>query len=74
MRMLQWVELFNLFIAVFFFTVYFYQLFYLAVGFVRRKRKDRSPPARQHRFAAIVAARNEAGVIGELIQSLRAQH
>ena len=74
MRMLQWVELFNLFIAVFFFTVYFYQLFYLAVGFVRRKRKDRRPPARQHRFAAIVAARNEAGVIGELIQSLRAQH
>ena len=73
MRMLQWVELFNLFIAVFFFTVYFYQLFYLAVGFVRRKRKDRRPPARQHRFAAIVAARNEAGVIGELIQSLRAQ-
>ena len=44
------------------------------MGFVRRKRKDRRPPARQHRFAAIVAARNEAGVIGELIQSLRAQH
>ena len=53
MRMLQWVELFNLFIAVFFFTVYFYQLFYLAVGFVRRKRKDRRPPAYGH-FAFVV--------------------
>lgn len=34
------------------------------MGFVRRKRKDRRPPARQHLLAAIVAARNEAGVHG----------
>ena len=44
------------------------------VGLVFRRWQDRHQPSRLHRFAAIVSARNEAGVIGELLESLRGQN
>ena len=59
-------------------VLYLYQVFYLVVGLAARrggqKRAGQTPPARRkHRYAAILCARNEAGVIGELIESLKDQ-
>lgn len=75
MSMIRFVEYLNILLAVFFTAIYFYQLVYLIVGLVRRKRGDHSPvPVRLHRFAAVISARNESGVIAELIKSLKDQH
>ena len=74
MNMIRLVEGFNLFLAVLFTVAYFYQLIYLFLGFVKRHRWKQPEPARFHRYAAVISARNEAGVIGELIQSLKQQN
>ncbi len=73
MNMIQLVEAFNLFLAVLFTVAYFYQLVYLVIGVVRRKHWQQSQDAKIHRYAAVISARNEAGVIGELIHSLKEQ-
>lgn len=50
------------------------QLIFLAVG-LAWKRCYAEPEAQTcHRYAAVIAARNEAGVIGGLIRSLKAQN
>ncbi len=73
MYLLELVEGFNLLLAALFTIFYFYQLVYLLIGLCRRKRED-SSPIRIHRYAAVICARNEAGVIGDLIRSLRRQN
>ena len=73
MNMIQLVEAFNLFLAVLFTVAYFYQLVYLVIGLIRRKQWSSSQDAKIHRYAAVISARNEAGVIGELIHSLKNQ-
>lgn len=74
MDMIRLVEGFNLFLAVLFTAAYFYQLVYLVLGLARRKSWKERPARTLHRYAAVISARNEAGVIGELIQSLRGQN
>lgn len=75
MSMIRFVEYLNILLAVFFTAVYFYQLVYLFVGLVRRRRAgSQKEPVRLHKFAAVISARNEAGVIGDLIESLRKQN
>ena len=74
MDMIRLVESFNLFLAVLFTVAYFYQLVYLVMGLVKRRRWKQPEAARYHRYAAVISARNEAGVIGELIQSLKQQN
>ena len=74
MNVIRTVELFNLFLAVVFTAAYFYQLVYLVIGLVKRRRRRQPEAARLHRYAAVISARNEAGVIGELIQSLKQQN
>ena len=54
--------------------LYCYQMGYLLLGLVRRRWKDRRPPVTLHRYAALISARNEEGVIGELIASLKQQN
>ena len=73
MSILRFVEHLNLAVMVLFALIYLYQGFYLLVGLVRRRWHDKHQPSRLHRYAAIVSARNEEGVIGELLESLRAQ-
>ena len=73
MNMIQLVEAFNLFLAVLFTVAYFYQLVYLVIGVIRRKHWNQSQDAKIHRYAAVISARNEAGVIAELIHSLKEQ-
>ncbi|MDO5783978.1 MAG: glycosyltransferase family 2 protein [Eubacteriales bacterium] len=60
-------------------VLYVYQMFYIAVVFIgewvqkRREKKQPDIPVKQHRFAAIISARNESNVIGQLLDTIRAQ-
>lgn len=74
MTMIRMVEAFNLFLAVLFTVAYFYQLVYLVIGLVRKHRQSTDRDAVIHRYAAVLSARNESGVIAELIQSLKNQN
>ena len=54
-------------------VLYLYQGIYAVIGLFLR-RKQVCPPARTlHRYAAVICARNESAVIGELIDCLRGQ-
>lgn len=72
--MLQFVERLNFIIVLLLTLAYFYQMVYVVIGLVHKKR-HREPEARQlHRYAVLISARNEQEVIGELIQSLHQQN
>ena len=45
----------------------------MVVGLFRGHRQDTHIPARLRRYAVLISARNEEGVIGELIESLKKQ-
>lgn len=72
--MIQFVKEFNMVIAVVLSIVYIYQMGYMLVGLACKGRRRQAPARLQHRFAAIISARNEEGVIGDLIASLKAQN
>ena len=74
MDMIQFVEVFNLLLAVVLTVAYGYQLVYLVLGLLCRRKRFGSDTPKEHRYAAVIAARNEEGVIGDLIQSLRQQN
>ena len=74
MTMLELVKHLNFAVVVLFTLLYLYQGFFVVVGLVRRRWQDRHQPSRLHRFAVIVSARNEEGVIGELLESLNRQN
>ena len=71
---MELVKHLNFAVVVLFTLLYLYQGFYVVVGLVRRRWQDRHQPSRLHRFAVIVSARNEEGVIGELLESLNRQN
>ena len=73
MDMFHFLERLNLIIALAFTAIYLYQGFYLVLGFLRRHHQVRYEPSCEHRFAAVIAARNEEGVIAELIGCLKQQ-
>ena len=50
---------------------YLYQLIYLFLPLVRKPKPQRPP--RLHRYAILIAARNEAAVLPHLLHSLRNQ-
>ena len=66
----KFCQLLTLLLAV----LYLYQVFYVVVSLLLRKRSGYGPAKRQHRYAAVVCARNEEGVIGEVIDCLRDQN
>ncbi len=74
MEMMNLVEFLNTSMTILFAILYFYQGIYVVVGLVRRNWQDRHQPSRLRRFAAVIAARNEANVIGELLENLRKQN
>ena len=73
MKLLHFVETFNLIIAFLITALYSYQGIYLLLGLCRRHWRDQREPARLRRYAVLISARNEEGVIGELIGSLKRQ-
>ncbi|MBD5161049.1 MAG: glycosyltransferase family 2 protein [Oscillibacter sp.] len=58
-------------IGILFLLCYFYQLLYVPVALWRRHRVVTAAPLR--RYAVLIAARNEAAVIAQLIDSIRQQ-
>lgn len=73
--MLSFIHVFNLVMFAILTSLYFYQLVYILVTLAKNHKKRRMPaPKKLHRFAAIIAARNEEAVIGELIRSIKSQN
>lgn len=50
---------------------YLYQIVYLILPFFEKRRKHK--PVRLHRFAVLIAARNEEAVLPHLLESIRSQ-
>lgn len=74
MEMLELIEILNFSVTTLFAVLYFYQAVYVVIGLVRRKWEDHYQPSQLHRFAAIIAARNEENVIEELLDNLKKQN
>lgn len=72
--MLQFIRTFNMVIFWVITLTYLYQIVYLVVGLIMHHRKMHYVPKKLHRYAAIIAARNEEAVIGELLNTLNAQN
>lgn len=72
--MVDFIKSFNTVIFTLLSAAYFYQMIYLGIGFFTRKRKDKTPAKKQHKFAAVIAARNESNVISEIINNLKNQN
>lgn len=66
------IIVFNCIISVIFTLCYSYQFFYIFVGLLKKPLKFIA--RKQHRYAVVVSARNESGVIGNLISSIRSQN
>lgn len=66
------IIVFNCIISIIFTLCYAYQFFYIFVGLLKKPLNFIAK--KQHRFAVIVSARNESGVIGNLIESIHAQN
>ena len=65
------VKIINFAIMCLFFLCYSYQFFYVLVSLLGRNRPHGIE--QRHRYAVLIAARNESAVIGQLIDSIRAQ-
>ena len=68
---MQTVITINAVIMALFFVCYSYQFFYVAVALLKRKKF--TCRNENHRIAVLIAARNEENVIGQLLDSIRAQ-
>ena len=62
----------NAVISALFFICYTYQFLYIPLV-LAKKSKPLASPSRAHRYAVLIAARNEESVISGLLDSLRAQ-
>lgn len=65
------IEKINFIISVIFFICYTYQFLYIPAAFFLKEPEHL--PEKAHRFAVLIAARNEEKVIGELIKSINDQ-
>ncbi len=65
------LTVFNTVIGLIFLVCYAYQFVYIAVALVKKPKA--MPEAAPNRYAVLISARNEEGVIGALLQSLAAQ-
>ena len=69
---MEMIKNINYVIMVIFFACYAYQFFYIPVAWL--KKQTPLPEGKLHRYAVLIAARNEATVIGSLIDSLKRQN
>ncbi len=69
--MLSFIQVFNLIIFLIFTVCYLYQFIYVFVALLRPSVKFTAKS--NHKFAVIIAARNEEAVISQLIASIRNQ-
>ena len=71
--MVKFIEYFNFALLLLFASCYAYQFVYLLVGLFKKEPAMPEDP-KLHRFAVLIAARNESAVIGELLDSIRRQN
>ena len=69
---LSFVDIFNGCVFVAFSVCYAYQIFYVFVALT--KKPPQLTAKKNHRYAAVICARNENAVIGDLIHSIRVQN
>ena len=69
---MQFVLFLNQLIGLLFIMCYSYQVCYILVPFIKKEKKIYNA-AEQNRLAVLISARNEARVIGHLIESIKAQ-
>ena len=67
----NFIDYFNWTIFVLFVVFYAYQAFYIIVALSKKSIKHKAE--KEHKYAAVIAARNESAVIKYLIDSIRAQ-
>lgn len=72
MLLLDILKQINIITGILFMLCYAYQVVYLVVGTVVKPKKFKGAPMTS-RFAFVIAARNEENVIGQLLESIRAQ-
>lgn len=72
--MLHFVTTLNMCIVILMTVAYFYQFIYTATGLVCRRAKPEPTAEKNHRFAALISARNESAVISDLVASLKKQN
>ncbi|MCI8469230.1 MAG: glycosyltransferase family 2 protein [Eggerthellaceae bacterium] len=72
MPAVSFVDVFNICVFVTFTICYTYQLFYVLV--VLTRKPPRHEARRNHRYAVMIAARNERAVIADLIHSIKVQN
>lgn len=70
--MIQCIRYLNYSIFVLFFFIYAYQLVYVGVRFF--KKMPIRTAQKMHKYAVLIAARNESQVLGELLDSVQSQN
>ncbi len=73
MTVQDFISSFNSLIFIVFMLLYAYQMFYILVAFFRKHKGKNPKDIKQHKYGFIIAARNEATVIGNLIASIQQQ-
>lgn len=68
---METIKIINYIIMALFFACYAYQFAYIPIALL--KKQSPLPDGKPHRFAVLIAARNEEAVIGNLIDSLKQQ-
>ncbi len=69
--MLNWIRGFNFFILLLFSICYLYQVVFVFICWFSKKKTYEAK--KLHRYAVLISARNEAEVIGELLESIHKQ-
>ena len=67
-----WLQISNLVICILFLTFYSYQILYIFISLFRRPKTFPDAP-KDKRYAVLISARNERGVIGFLLDSIAGQ-
>ncbi|NLK64111.1 MAG: glycosyltransferase family 2 protein [Tissierellia bacterium] len=70
--MLSFISIFNLIIFIIFTSFYSYQIFYVFVALFKKSKN--SDASKNHKYAVVIAARNESAVIAQLIKSIKKQN
>ena len=74
MKVVEMMELFMQVLGMVITLLYLYQGVYTVVGLLFRVPRKKVREVELHRYAALISARNEEGVIGELVESLKKQN
>lgn len=69
----HFISSFNSLIFIIFMLLYAYQVFYIFAVLFSKKKKVVKDTVQLHKYGFLIAARNEAGVIGHLIDSIKKQ-